>query len=322
MATEAETHPLLRQTEVSRPTTKAVMQGLTGQIIESVGQRKEPPIWYEDLLENLGLKDQHIRCFQHVSQDGSSLNRRDLGVIPVPVERIVGTVSRCRDVRTDFQPSRNRSLPRLGQIREAMKRGEIMPPLELNRLRDEYYVLDGHHRVAVAKEMDMAYLDAHVVDYLPSSDTLEDALARERSNFEIATGLYRIELTQPGGYESLLEHIRCHQDHMPPEQGRSTSAREAGEDWYRQIYLPMVVEMRHELASRRVSERFPHRTVGDLYLIVAEHMRDASRHSGKEITLYEAMSQLQLEKRNQGWLWVMLDGVLPCSLTGRCPFAE
>jgi hypothetical protein len=203
-----------------------------------------------------------------------------------------------------------------------MERGAIMPPLELNRLRDEYYVLDGHHRVAVAKEIGMAYLDAHVVDYLPSSDTLEDVLARERSNFEIATGLHRVELTQPGGYESLLEHIRCHQNHMPPEQGRSTSTREAAEDWFRQIYLPMVVEMRQELAALRVSERYPDRTVGDLYLIVAEHMRDASGHSGREITLYEAMGQLQLEKRDQGWLWEILDRVLPCSLTGRCPFVE
>ena len=277
---------------------------------------------YEELLEKLGLLHKPVRCFERVTREEPVLNRRDRGVMPVPVEQIVGTVSRCRDIGGDFQPRRDGSLPRLERIREAMERGEIMPSLELYRLRDEYYVVDGHHRVAVAKEMGVVYLDAHVVEFLSPADTPANALAHARSNFEVATGLYRIELTEPVGYTTLLAHIMEHQSRLAEIEGQPVSLTDAARDWYHEVYLAIVSEIKRELTEDAASHQFPGKTVGDLYLLLAEYKWLESERQGQDIGLHQAMLDLQLATEGRSWFREIVETVVPCRLWGGCPFAE
>jgi hypothetical protein len=44
-----------------------------------------------------------------------------------------------------------------------------LPPVELYRLGNIYYVLDGHHRVAAARLNGQLELDAQVVDFVPTA---------------------------------------------------------------------------------------------------------------------------------------------------------
>jgi len=276
---------------------------------------------YEELLGKLGLLDQPVRCFEQVMREEPALNRRDLGVMPVPVDRIVGSVSRCKDVSVNFLPrhkSRGR-LDRLNGVRQAMKRDSILPPVELYRLRDEYYVVDGHHRVAVAKEMDMAYLDAHVTDLLPLGDTPANALALARSSFALATGLHNVELTQAEGYHKLLAHIAEHQSGLAQHGARSVPVMEAAQDWYRTTYVPILRELQDELAEGTVARQFPGKTLGDLYLLLAEYKWLESERQGHDIGLHQAMVNLQMASDGHGWLRQLVDTVVPCQLMGSCP---
>jgi ParB-like chromosome segregation protein Spo0J len=70
---------------------------------------------------------------------------------------------------------------RYHRIGEAMRAGKTLPPLELYELRErrsgepraddgEYYVVDGHHRVAMARRLGQDFLDAHVVVYQINGD--------------------------------------------------------------------------------------------------------------------------------------------------------
>jgi len=43
-----------------------------------------------------------------------------------------------------------------------------------------YYVLDGHHRVAAAKEFGFKEIEARIVQVIQADDTLESTLYRER----------------------------------------------------------------------------------------------------------------------------------------------
>lgn len=96
--------------------------------------------------------------------------RRRVGLVSVPLERIVGTLRSPSQNTADFLP-----LPRLrGQnwrarwqrIDRAMDRLEIMPPVDLVQVGDDYYVEDGHNRVAAARHAGAAEIDADVTQLL------------------------------------------------------------------------------------------------------------------------------------------------------------
>ena len=92
------------------------------------------------------------------------------GVQIVPVDRIVGTNRQPSQVTEDFLP-----LPELrGQnwrarwqrIRGAIDRLAVLPPVDLIQVGDEYFVSDGHNRVAAAREAGMVGIDADVVELI------------------------------------------------------------------------------------------------------------------------------------------------------------
>jgi len=93
----------------------------------------------------------------------------------VDTTRIVGSVSRAHELRRDFRPPRQQRRrsdnERYQSIVRAMNRGRELPLIELYRLGDEYYVVDGHHRVAAALTVGQLQMDAQVVEFLPSGYT-------------------------------------------------------------------------------------------------------------------------------------------------------
>ena len=78
----------------------------------------------------------------------------------VPVASIIGSAARSDDFDRDFRP--RRASDRLRGVRELFDRGSFPPPVELVRLGEVFFVLDGHHRVAVARERNWASIPARV----------------------------------------------------------------------------------------------------------------------------------------------------------------
>ena len=64
----------------------------------------------------------------------------------------------------DFRPVSDRARARLGRVLLAMRQGRSLPPIDVWAWRGEYYVLDGHHRVAAARALGRDYISAHVVE--------------------------------------------------------------------------------------------------------------------------------------------------------------
>jgi hypothetical protein len=136
-----------------------------------------------DLLRRLfrGRARPHrgIKQFDHeLKAAGDLTGRADLGHRTVDVHQIVGSVSRWQNLRSDFFYRTGEAMTaRFVRIGQAMREGKILPPLELYKLKrrgpagqarsdaSEYYVVDGHHRVAMARKLGQDYLDARVVEY-------------------------------------------------------------------------------------------------------------------------------------------------------------
>ena len=96
--------------------------------------------------------------------------RRAVGIRSVPIDRIVGTLRNPSQNTADFLP-----LPRLrGQnwrgrwqrINRAMDRLAMLPPVDLVQVGDDYFVEDGHNRVAAARHADAVEIDANVTQLL------------------------------------------------------------------------------------------------------------------------------------------------------------
>lgn len=96
--------------------------------------------------------------------------RRPRGVKVVPIDRIVGTTRHPSQNTTDFMP-----LPSLRgknwegrwqRILRAVNDLSTLPAVDLVQVGDEYYVADGHNRVAAALRAGAVAIDADVTELL------------------------------------------------------------------------------------------------------------------------------------------------------------
>lgn len=89
--------------------------------------------------------------------------QRDLGIQQVPLERIVGS-SRTRDFDLAFNPKRRGPDGRWLQIAQASLNGVALPPPRLLKIDRSYLVVDGNHRVSVARALGQRFIKALVVE--------------------------------------------------------------------------------------------------------------------------------------------------------------
>jgi hypothetical protein len=166
------------------------------------------------------------------------------------------------------------------RLLRALDHGEVLPAVLLYRLGHEYYIVDGHHRVAAARLAGQQDVDAEVVAYLPEGQDPDDVVARERVLFEQRTGITSIVLHELGQYPKLLRWIEDYQR----EQG-SGSLRTAAREWYTRVYVPAVEEMR----ARRLLRHMPDRSLGDLFVYLGDHKWIMSKAAGRDVGMPAAI---------------------------------
>ena len=120
-----------------------------------------------------------VKSFEQEVEGAGITGRREGGYRTIPAAKIVGSVGRAANLRSDFFYKTGQVTGRFLRIGQAMEQGKVLPPIEVYRAKlrrrgnegeeahavTEYYVVDGHHRVAMAKKLGQDFLDAHVVDY-------------------------------------------------------------------------------------------------------------------------------------------------------------
>jgi hypothetical protein len=105
--------------------------------------------------------------FDDVRRELVANNRLQRGTRVVEVNQIVGSVGRWRDFDRSFLPARASVGHKWKRIDRAFQRGEDLPPVELYEIGDAYFVVDGHHRVSVARYHDVPTVEASVAEFHP-----------------------------------------------------------------------------------------------------------------------------------------------------------
>lgn len=188
-----------------------------------------------------------LRSFDDDATRAGPLRRRSLGVRTVEVGRIIGTVGRVRELGPDFRPIKKRKgdEDRLNRIRRAMEDGKRLPPLELYKLGFGYYVLDGHHRVAAAREIGVVEMEADVTEFVPLADPEAARTFAERRAFERSTGIMDIGAIHPESYRQLTEMIEAYRaEHDIPD------FHDAAQRWYGAVYRPLWQQIREQRLTR------------------------------------------------------------------------
>ncbi len=83
-------------------------------------------------------------------------------------------------------------------------------------------------------------MDAEVIEFFPAGDSEPNLIWRERSNFEMKTGLSGIDFTELGAYNKLLLQIEDFREEESAAENYALSLKEASARWEQDIYLPVV----------------------------------------------------------------------------------
>ncbi len=218
------------------------------------------------------------------------------GIQTVPVDQIIGSVGRYKDFDRVFLPRQDKTADRWRSIARAHYDEVSLPPVKLYKVGDAYFVLDGNHRVSVARERGIEFVDAELIEAesrVPitadlDADDLE--IKGEYAHFLDRTRLdelrpdQQVEFTSAGAYGRALEHIAVHRYFMGIEQEHFVSEDEAVCDWYDNLYLPLVRIIR----GKDVLASFPGRTEADLYLWIMDHQHYLREQFGDGVETEQA----------------------------------
>jgi hypothetical protein len=162
------------------------------------------------------------------------------------------------------------------------------PPIVVYKLGDSYFVVDGHHRVAIARQRGMEFIDAEVTELRTRYELPADAdigrliyleqkrIFMEESGLDRARPEADIEFSRVDGYMELLEIVKVHGYHLMMERGEVLPVEEVGAHFYDHVYLPTV----EAITAEGLYDAFPGRTCADLFLWVWARRRALAPHLG------------------------------------------
>ena len=254
----------------------------------------------EEVLAVLKQRPADLMSFEDV-HERLQLNRvRYLDLQDVPMDRIVGSVGRYGDFTRAFFPRGDHLRGRWENIRRLVATGRSLPPVELYKVGQVFFVRDGNHRVSVARHRGFSSIEALVWEYdapvqlQPDSDIDELLCKAAREAFAERTGIDRlcpdlhVELTQLEGYDTLLHEIERFQEAISRMDGRELAPDEAVTLWCEIRYVPVVEIIRR----RTILQDFPGRTEGDLYLWLCRNRRELEEGYQQHVMMEEAASDL------------------------------
>ncbi len=257
--------------------------------------------------------DNRLLPFDEIRSKLPVHGQHDIGMQQIALDKVVGSVGRYHDFDRAFLPRYRFLRSRWVSIDSAQLQDITLPPIDVYKIGDIYFVKDGNHRVSVARERGQAFIDANVIEIaspVPVTPTTDvDNLIRqvEKIDFYEKTSLAQlrpdanIELTLPGGYGRLLEHIEVHRWFMGEQRKADVPYPEAVTGWYDEVYLPMM----EVIQTNQILKSFPNRTEADLYLWINEHLWYLREEFRQDVSAEEAAQDYARNYSQHPFRWLM-----------------
>jgi hypothetical protein len=176
---------------------------------------------------------------------------RKIGVQTIPVDSIVGSVDRTEEFDARFRPTSGRVRERWQRLALAHRRGESIPPIEVYRIGEWHFVYDGHHRVSVARALNLPVIDAYVTvvqTQQPAADVCRrvDLLMKHyRRIFTERVPLAgearaAVVLNDPWEYAELAECVEAWGFRLMQHDGEFHNRVTIARRWYEEEFVPVL----------------------------------------------------------------------------------
>ena len=261
----------------------------------------------QGVLARITGRSNELLSYEDVASKLKLQGRSDKGTQMIPVDAIIGSVGRYSDFTRTFLPRRRGDQQRWANVKAASldPLGAGWPPIEVYKVSDVYFVLDGNHRVSIARQEGWQTIQAHVIEIrtdIPLTAAIQPdelIVKAEYASFLEQTGFNRrqdpvdLRLTIPGGYQKLLDEIWSLRCQLEENQQKSCTLQDAAESWYRNIYVPFAEGVR----ERGMMRWFPERTIADLYVWMSEHRGELEKELGWSIRP-ETAAEVAIQQRS------------------------
>jgi nucleotide-binding universal stress UspA family protein len=172
------------------------------------------------------------------------------------------------------------------------------------KVGDVYFVIDGNHRVSIARQEGAKTIEAHVIEvktHVPLSPDIraEDLIIKsEYAEFLDYTRIMNLRpnvdlsVTIPTQYPKLMEQICAQECLLEKNNENEIAFQDAVTAWYDNIYIPLAEAIR----DRGLLRWFPDRTITDLYIWISENRSALEKELGWEIGSDIAATNLILQR--------------------------
>lgn len=267
--------------------SRARFKSFVNQVFSVLRGQRNTLLSYDDVKEKLRI--------------GGPIYR---GMKTVRVDQIAGSLNRYHEFDRAFLPKEDQLAGRWTKVDRAFYEDVHLPPVVLYKVGQVYFVVDGHHRVSVAREQGQEFIEAEVrecatrVNITPDIRPEDLEILGSKVDFLERTGLdtlhpeASIKLTIPDGFTRMLEHIAVHRYFMGLDFKRNISEQEAVSHWYETVYLPIVKIIRES----GMLDEFPGKTEGDLYMWALDHQHYLYKEEGQPLQPPEKAAKQFIEE--------------------------
>ena len=261
----------------------------------------------QEILARVTGKSTQLLSYEDVAQKLKLHARTERGVQHIPLDAIIGSVGRNTDFTRTFLPRHAGDQQRWANVKAVfmdINSGKSLPPIEVYKVGEVYFVVDGNHRVSIAKQEGLTTIEARVIEFKTdiklTPDVQPDDLIIKAEYVEFLD-ITRIHEARPNvdlsvttccQYDKLLEQIHVTQYVLQEETKRDVPLQDAAVSWYDTTYIPLAEAIR----DRGLLHWFPGRTITDLYIWIAENRAALEKEQGWEIESDIAATDLIMER--------------------------
>ena len=261
----------------------------------------------QEVLARVTGKSNQLLSYEEVAEKLKLRARTERGLQNIPLDAIVGSVGRYTDFTRTFLPRHDNDQQRWAGVKTAVESGEGLPPIDVYKVGEVYFVVDGNHRVSIARQEGFTAIQARVIEFQTDIKLTPDVqpddliVKAEYAEFIETTRLTEtrpnvdLGVTSCCQYDKLMEEIRICQYLLQEEGRRDITLQDSAATWYDTKYIPLAEAIR----DRGLLHWFPGRTITDLYIWIAENRAALEKELGWEIHSDITATDLILERSAQ-----------------------
>ena len=186
----------------------------------------------ESLLARLSGQSTDLLSYDEVADKLRVSGQSPGGLRQIPVAAIVGSVGRYQDFTRTFLPRSQVDEERWVSVGAAAPVVGDLPPIEVYKIGDSYFVLDGNHRVSIARRQGVVYIDAYITEVrtrvpLPPGARPDDLIVAaeyaaflEQTRLDVTRSGVDMRVSVPGQYRHLENHIEAFRYQLESENGK------------------------------------------------------------------------------------------------------